>query len=130
MVLTLRVDERRVSPAVLKKFCQKEEERIKREKQIPRLARAARIEIRERLQAELLRKSPPIPATYDLCWNLADGIVLFFTTSKKTIALAEDLFKETFGLALVLQIPWLTGQRLASGEAERNFDSLQPAVFL
>ncbi len=130
VVLTLRVDERRVSPAVLKKFCQKEEERIKREKQIPRLARAARIEIRERLQAELLRKSPPIPATYDLCWNLADGIVLFFTTSKKTIALAEDLFKETFGLALVLQIPWLTGQRLASGEAERNFDSLQPAVFL
>ena len=130
VALNLRVDERRVSPAVLKKFCQKEEERIKREQQIPRLARAARIEIRERLQAELLRKSPPIPATYDLCWNLGDGVVFFFSTSKKAIALLEDLFKETFGLALILQIPWLAGQRLASAEVQPNFDNLQPAVLL
>ena len=130
VALTLRVDERRVSPAVLKKFCQKEEERIKREQQIPRLARSARVEIRERLQAELLRKSPPIPATYDLCWNLGDGVVFFFSTSKKAIALLEDLFKETFGLALILQIPWLAGQRVASAEAQSNFDSLQPAVLL
>ena len=130
VALTLRVDERRISPAVLKKFCQKEEERIKREQQIPRLARAVRIEIRERLQAELLRKSPPIPATYDLCWNLGDGVVFFFSTSKKAIALLEDLFKETFGLALIIQIPWLAGQRLASSDVQANFDSLQPAVLL
>lgn len=128
VALTLRVDERRVSPAVLKKFCQKEEERIKRERQIPRLARAARLEIRERLHAELLRKSPPIPATYDLCWNIGDGSVLFFTTSKKAVALLEDLFKESFGLALILQIPWLVGQRIVGTEERRGFDSLQPAA--
>lgn len=133
VVLTLRVDERRVSPAVLKKFCQKEEERIKREQQIPRLARAARVEIRERLHAELLRKSPPIPATYDLCWNLGDSTVLFFSTSKKALALVEDIFKETFGLALILQIPWLAGQRVLgmdNQDKQRHFDNLQPAVFL
>ena len=130
VALTMRVDERRVSSGVLIEFCPKEAERIKREQQIPRLARAARIEIRERLQAELLRKSPPIPATYDLCWNLGDGVVFFFSTSKKAIALLEDLFKETFGLALILQIPWLAGQRLASAEVQPNFDNLQPAVLL
>ncbi len=130
IALTLRVDERRVSPAVLKKFCQKEEERIKREQQIPRLARAARLEIRERLHAELLRKSPPIPATYDLCWNIADGSVFFFTTSKKAIALLEDLFRESFGLALILQIPWLIGQRMVGKDSLHSFDSLQPAVLL
>ena len=45
VVLSLRIDERKVSPAALKKFTLKEEERIKREKQIPRLSRDHRQEI-------------------------------------------------------------------------------------
>ena len=130
VALTMRADERRVSPAVLNKFCRKEEERLRRERQVPRLPKAARVEIRERVQAELLRKSPPIPATYDLCWNLGDGVALFFSTSKKAIALLEDLFKESFGLALVLQIPWLAGERMLDEATRPAFDNLQPAVFL
>ena len=130
ITLTLRVDERKVAPAVLKKYVMKEEERIKREKQIPRLHRAARVEIKERIRAELMRKAPPIPATYDLCWNLADNTVLFFSTSKKAIALLEDLFKETFNLSLILQIPWLTGLHMAQGEAQEHYDEMRPAVLL
>lgn len=130
ITLTLRVDERKVPPAVLRKFVMKEEERIKREKQIPRLHRAARVEIKERIQAELMRKAPPIPATYDLCWNLADNTLLFFTTSKKAVALLEDLFKETFNLSLILQIPWLTGLHMAAGEAQQHYDEMRPAVLL
>ena len=101
-----------------------------RERQVPRLAKAARVEIRERVQAELLRKSPAIPATYDLCWNLGDSTLLFFSTSKKAIALLEDLFKESFDLALVLQIPWLVGERMVDEAARPAYDNLQPAVFL
>lgn len=130
ITLTLRVDERKVAPAVLKKYVMKEEERLKREKQIPRLNRAARGEIKERIRAELIRKAPPIPATYDLCWNLADNTVLFFTTSKKAIALLEDLFKETFNVSLILQIPWLTGMHMALGEAREHYDEMRPAVLL
>ena len=37
ITLTLRIDERKVSPAILKKFTQKEEERIKTERQIPKI---------------------------------------------------------------------------------------------
>ena len=55
VVLTMRIDERKVAPAVLKKFVMKEEERLKREKQIPRLSRAVRVEIRERIRTELVR---------------------------------------------------------------------------
>lgn len=130
ITLTMRVDERKVAPSVLKKFVMKEEERIKREKQIPRLSRSARLEIKERIRAELIRNAPAVPSTYDLCWNLADNTLLFFSTSKKAMALLEDLFKETFNLSIILQIPWLTGQHLAEGEAAANYEAMRPAVLL
>ncbi|WP_232362605.1 recombination-associated protein RdgC [Desulfogranum mediterraneum] len=130
VVLTMRIDERKVSPAVLKKYTMKEEERIKQEKELPRLSRAARLEIKERVRAELVRKSAPIPSTYDLCWNLSDNTLLFFSTSKKAHALLEDLFKETFEMSLVLQIPWLIGQRMAEGEAAAGYDNMGPAILL
>ena len=130
VTLTMRVDERKVTPSVLKKFVMKEEERIKREQQIPRLSRAARVEIKERIRTELVRKSPPVPSTYDLCWNLAENTLLFFSTSKKAMALLEDLFKETFHLSLILQIPWLTGLHMAEGEALEKYEEMRPAVLL
>ena len=36
IALTMRIDERKVAPAELKKICMKEEERIKKERQIPK----------------------------------------------------------------------------------------------
>ncbi len=130
VVLTMRVDERKVSPSVLKKCVMKEEERIKKEKQIPRLNRSARMEIKERVQSQLLRKSVPIPATYDLCWNLSDNTLLFFSTSKKAMVLLEELFKETFDMTLVLQIPWLAAERLASETVRKDLDALRPAILV
>ena len=130
VVLAMRADERKVSPAVLKKFTMKEEERIKREKQLPRLSRSARLEIKERVRAELVRRSAPIPAVYDLCWNLSDNTLLFFSTSKKALAQLEDLFRETFDLSLVLQIPWNTAIHLADDNLVAGLDNLRPAILV
>ncbi len=130
VALTMRTDERKVSPAVLKKFAMKEELRIQREKEVPRLSRAARLEIKERVRAELVRLSAPVPATYDLCWNLSDSTVLFFSTSRKAVALLEDLFKETFGLSLILQIPWLLGARMVADEDARSYEEMKPALLI
>jgi len=130
VVLSMRVDERKISPAVLKKFVAKEEERIKRERELPRLSRSARLEIKERVRAELVRRSAPVPAVYDLAWNLADSTLLFFSTSRKALVLLEDLFKETFGLALQLQIPWNMGQRMLDREDALRLDELRPAILI
>ncbi len=131
VVLTMRVDERKVSPAVLKKCVMKEEERIRREKQLPRLSRAVRLEIKERVRAELVRKSVPVPATYDLCWNLSDNTLLFFSTSKKAMALLEELFSDTFDMTLVPQIPWFSAIRVLDGEdAEQRLEELRPAILI
>ncbi len=130
VVLSLRLDERKVSPAVLKKFVQKEEERIKREKQIPRLGRAARVEIKERIKTELTRKAMPVPTVYDLVWNLSESTVIFFTTNRKAHALLEDIFKDCFGLLLIHQIPWVTAQYLLDPEELGSMEKLVPEIFV
>jgi hypothetical protein len=130
VVLSMRVDERKVSSAVLKKVIAKEEERIRKDKQVPKLSRSMRVEIKERVKSQLLRKSVPIPAVYDICWNLADNTLLFFTTGKNSMTLLEDLFKDTFGLSLVLQIPFLTAGRIIEEDKLSQLDSLTPAILI
>ncbi|MCI5143456.1 MAG: DNA recombination-dependent growth factor C [Candidatus Electrothrix sp. ATG1] len=130
VVLSLRIDERKVAPAVLKKYTAKEESRIRQEKGLRRLSRNVRLEIKERIRAELVRKSPPIPAVYDLCWNLSNNTLLFFSNSRKAIALLEDLFRETFELSLVMQIPWNNALQLTDPATAEKLADLQPALLI
>ncbi|MGX9726959.1 MAG: recombination-associated protein RdgC [Candidatus Electronema sp. VV] len=130
VTLAMRVDERKVSGAVLKKFAAKEEARIKEEKDLRRLSRTVRLEIKERIKAELMRKSPPVPAVYDFCWNVPKGTVLFFSNGRKPLALLEELFKETFGLSLVMQVPWTSALQLLDEQAAAKLETLQPASLL
>lgn len=130
VVLTMRVDERKVSSAVLKKMVAKEEERIKIEKELPKLSRSMRLEIKERIHSTLMRKSVPVPAVYDLCWNLADNTVLLFSTGKKAMTLVEELFKDTFDLSLVLQVPYLVAGRLLEPEQAEQLENLKPSVLV
>ena len=44
--------------------------------------------------------------------------------------LVEELFKETFGLALVLQIPWNTALHLAGPETTERLDNLRPEILV
>ena len=130
IALALRVDERKISPAVLKKFCLKEENRLKKERQVPRLNRSQRLEIKERMTHLLMQKATAVPAVYDLCWNLAESTLLFFATSQKAQAMLEDFFKESFNLSLVLQIPYLTAARLLSPAEQEALEGLRPEIFV
>jgi len=130
ITLTMRIDERKVSPAILKKMVLKEEERVRREKQIPKLSRVMKVEIKERVRVELVRKAIPVPSTYDLCWSLGDSTVLFFTTNKKVHTVLEDFFKDSFGLLLRQQIPFTIAEHLLRAEDIQRLDSLRPELFL
>jgi len=130
VTLSLRIDERKVSPAILKKVVQKEEERVKNERQIPKIGRSLKVEIRERIHTELLRKAVPLPSIYDVCWNLSDSTLLFFTTNKKAHAVLEDYFKESFGMLIRQQIPYTTAERLLDEDQVGCLASISPAVFI
>ncbi len=129
VVASLRVDERKVSPAILKKCVAKEEERVKRVKEIPAISRAMRVEIKERIRTELIRKSIPGTAVYDFCWNLSDGTIMFFTTNKKAHVVLEDFFKDCFGLMIKQQIPYTIAEQLLEGENQENLPFIKPESF-
>jgi hypothetical protein len=130
VTLSLRFDERKVSPVILKKFVQKEEERIKKEKQIQKINRSLRVEIKERIRSDLLKKAIPLPSVWDLCWNIADSTLLFFSTNKKAHSLLEDHFKKTFDLTLIQQVPFITGQHLLDSEGVENLKNITSDLFV
>jgi DNA recombination-dependent growth factor C len=130
VVLSLRVDERKVPPAGLKKFTMKEEERIKRERQIPKLSRDHRNEIKESIRLMLLKRAIPLPAVYDLVWSLADNTVLLFSTSQKAIGELEEFFKESFDLHLLMQIPYLTAGHLLPPDLADRLADISPDILV
>ena len=130
IVLSLRIDERKVSKTLLQKFSLKEEERIKKEKQVPRLSRSHRVRIREDIRLQLVKKSLPVPTVYDLCWNLADSTLLFFSTNTKAQSVLEDFFKECFGLTIFLQVPYLAAAHLLDESGQDKLASLQPEILV
>jgi DNA recombination-dependent growth factor C len=130
VTLAMRIDERKVSPAVLKKFVQKEEERVKIEKQIPKISRTLKAEIKERVRSELTRKAIPIPAVYDLCWSLSESNIICFTTNKKIHAILEDFFKDCFGLTIVQQIPYIIAEHLVSEDEVARLATITPDIFV
>ena len=130
VTLSMRLDERKVSSAIVKKFVAKEEERIKKEKEIPKISRSMRVEIKERIESELMRKALPMPSVFDLCWNLENSTLLFFSTNQKAQALLEDLFKDTFGMNIMQQIPYVCGEHLLDEEDRYKLATITPDIFV
>lgn len=130
ITLTLRIDERKVSPAILKKIVQKEEERVRREQQVPKLSRSMKVQIKERVRTDLMRKAIPIPSTYELCWSLTDSTLYFFSTNKKAHAILEDFFKESFGLLIRQQIPYTIAEHLLDEDMMDRLERLSPEIFV
>jgi len=128
IVLALRIDERKVSNTLLKKFSLKEEERIKKEHNAPRLSRGHRQQIREDVRLQLIKKALPLPSIYELAWNLGDNTLLFFSTSAKAQSVLEDFFKECFGLTIMLQVPYLVGANLLAPEEQERLKELRPEI--
>jgi len=125
-VASMRIDQRSIPGAVLRKFVEKEEQRIKAEKQIPKISRVQRVEIKERIRTELVRKAKPAPLVVDMAWNLSTGHVFLFSTNKSAQAVFEDLFKETFGVSVQRKeypeadefLTWLWWQSMTEGTVD------------
>lgn len=97
VVLTLRIDERKAPGALLKRLVAKEERRIRIERQVPKLSGGMRIEIKERIRTELVRKTKPTTVTVDAVWSVNTGQILLFSVSPSVLEIFEDFFKVTFG---------------------------------
>jgi hypothetical protein len=130
IVLSMRIDERKVSKTLLKKFSLKEEERLKKERQVPRLSRNQRLQIKEDTHLQLTKKALPLPSVYELSWNLANNTVLFFSISAKAQSILEDFFKECFGLTIILQVPFLAAANLLDHSEQERLKEIQPEILV
>jgi DNA recombination-dependent growth factor C len=112
----IRIEQRKVPAAVLRKYCITEEKRLKEEKDMRRLPARLRKEIRERVRFELMAKAIPVPRIVELLWDISSGQVFLFSCQERSREVAEELFYRTFGLRLQPVIPYTLAEEFAMAE--------------
>jgi DNA recombination-dependent growth factor C len=123
VALGMRVDQRKVGGALLKKYHRLELRKALALEEGGRLGRSRREELKEKAKLDLLTRMPPVSQVHDVCWDTASGRLWLGTAAKGALELFEDLFRRTFELRIVPRIPWnlareLTGAGRAGGLLE------------
>jgi hypothetical protein len=132
LAFSLRLDTRRVSPAVFKKhFSLALGEALEHAKSQGKahISRDRKQEIREQVNQRLMSRTLPIPAVFEVAWNVPKNVIYLGSTRQKIKSLFEDLFTLTFDLHVEPLTPYALGLSLAGEEKRPVLDSLEPADF-
>lgn len=133
LTFSLRLDTRRVPPAVIKKYLAislKKEEAINQEQGKKSISRDRKKELREQVMLKLRMRFLPIPAEFQVIWNTATGIVFFSSTQGKMIDLFQEQFSKTFELDLEPITPYeLAASMMSDTAALDTLDTLEPTTF-
>jgi DNA recombination-dependent growth factor C len=116
VAVSLRIDTRRIAPLTLKAALLREEMHYKKQTNKERLSRKEKEMLKEQVKNSLMKKALPVPVLYDMCWNTATGILLFFSTNKKANTQFMDFFMSTFELPLTPLFPYELAQMLGAGK--------------
>jgi DNA recombination-dependent growth factor C len=129
----LRLDTRRIPPAVLKKHTtialNKELEHNK-EQGKNFVSRDRKREIKEQVTLRLRARTLPIPAVFDIVWNPRANRLLLATTNAKVRALFEDHFALTFDLHLEPLTPFFMAMDILGEDAAPRLEHLDPTIFV
>ncbi|EHJ47652.1 hypothetical protein DFW101_1644 [Solidesulfovibrio carbinoliphilus subsp. oakridgensis] len=132
LAFSLRLDTRRVSPAVLKKHLRlaldQEKEHMKSDGKAF-LSKDRKKEIAERVKLSLMARSLPIPAIFEAVWNTLDHTVWLCSTNSKVQTLFDDLFTMTFELQLEPQTPAYLAERIIGVERGLALEHVEPSQF-
>ncbi len=132
LVFSLRLDTRRVSPAVFKKHLRlaldQEKEHMK-DSGKAFVSKDRKKEIAERVKLSLMSRALPIPAVFEAVWNTIDHVIWLCSTNGKVQQLFEDLFTMTFELHLEPQTPAYLAERILGVERGLALEHLEPSRF-
>lgn len=132
IAFSLRLDTRRVPPAVLKKhtaLALRTEEARNREQGKKYVSRERKKELREQVQIQLLRRCLPIPAEFNVVWNISDNVVFFASTQPKMIEAFQEHFTKTFNLDLDPLSPYGLAAKILGDDGLSRLDRLEPTQF-
>lgn len=129
----LRLDTRRIPAAVFKKYCtmamQDEEAKVK-EQGRKFVGRERKKELREQVRLKLMARTLPIPATFDVVWNIENHLIYFDSTRSAVREMFEELFTDSFDLHLEPQTPFFLALHELGSEHEAKLEALESAHFV
>jgi len=130
IAMAWRVDVRNVPAKALKQYCREAEEHIKAEEKLEFLSKKRRQEIKEGVQAILMKRAIPRSQTYDMIWNLQTALVLFGAVSNKLCDEFSEFFLQCFGLHLKTVFPYSMAARILEkqGKDPAFLDDLRPSL--
>ncbi len=128
----LRMDTRRIPPGVIKKHLElalRDEKRKASENNHKFIPRERIREIREQVLLRLRQRFLPVPAVFDIIWNLSDNEVWFASVQSGMIDLFMEVFLSTFGLHLEQMTPSNLALEILGEEAAERLDMLTETFF-
>ncbi|MDR1126015.1 MAG: hypothetical protein LBM64_08175 [Deltaproteobacteria bacterium] len=132
ITFSLRLETRRVPPAVLKKHfglaLKKEEEQVWAQGK-SYVSRERKKEIKELVLFQLNKRFLPIPAEFQVIWNTARNEIWLASTQGKVLELFQEFFTQSFELYLEQLTPYtLAGEFLSEAEMEK-LENLEAVSF-
>lgn len=109
ITFSLRVDTRRVPPAVIKKhlgLAMKAEELKMKAVGKTFVSRERKKEIKEQVVFLLKKRFLPIPAEFQVVWNVTTGLIYVASVQAKLLELFEEYFLHSFELHLEQLTPY------------------------
>ena len=133
LTFSLRLDTRRIPPAVLKKHTrialQEEERRIK-EQGKKFVARERKKEIAEQVKLRLRSRFLPIPAEFQVVWNTQTSRIYLASTQGKVIELFQEQVTRTFDLQIEQLLPYGLALSLLGDDISARLDEVEATRFL
>ncbi|MCQ2445020.1 MAG: recombination-associated protein RdgC [Mailhella sp.] len=133
IVFSLRLDTRRIPPAVQRKHVRiallEEEQRIKAQGK-KFIGRERKKEIAEQVRLRLMGRFLPIPAEFQVIWSRRSGQVWFASTQTKMIEMSLDLFNRCFELRLEQLLPYTLALNIIGDSAAEQLDAVDPTQFI
>ncbi len=133
LVFALRLDTRRIPPAVMKKHFRMALDKAKielGEKGQKFLSRDQKREIKENVALKLFARTLPIPAVFDVVWDTSDNVVYLGSTSPKIKELFLDLFTNTFELHPEPQTPYFKALAYMDKDQRRQLEEMEAAILI
>ena len=106
-VYSLRIDKKTIPGALLRLRMLEKQRTLLANRETKRLYREEKDALRETIRREILKRVPPVPSLYDICWSLSKGKVYIFSHTEKVLQDFQDLFRKTFEMNTSLHCPWL-----------------------
>jgi hypothetical protein len=128
----LRLDTRRVSPAVFKKHFQLAlDEALAQAREQGRkfVSRDQKKELREQVALKLRARTLPVPAVFEVVWNTSTGHVYLGSTRQQIKNMFEDMFTLTFDLHLEPLTPFYLASALTPDDRMQVLERVEPTTF-